>query len=80
MQQKDVEGKNIPKSLQQHSVYQKLKNMQNDYIIYGNKYIQDSVYLWGMKGGREKKGYIEGSTPQCFTSIKKKSEANTGKC
>lgn len=30
--------------------------MQNNYIIYGNKYIQDSVYLWGMKGVGKEKG------------------------
>ena len=29
--------------------------MQNNYIIYENKYIQDSVYLWGMKGGGKEK-------------------------
>ena len=48
--------KSYCKSALQHRVYRKFKNMQNNYIIYGNKYIQDSVYLWGMKGGGKEKG------------------------
>ena len=46
--------------------------MQNDYIIYGNKYIQDSVYLWGTKGGEGNKRVHRGFNSTVFYFYKKK--------
>lgn len=54
--------------------------MQNNYIIYGNKYIQDSVYLWGMKGVGKEKGTQRIQLHGVLLLLKKKkSRANKGR-
>ena len=54
--------------------------MQNNYIIYGNKYIKVSVYLWGMKRGGKEKGTQKVQLHSVLLlSKKKKSKAKRGK-